>query len=107
MDEKNLISLTDDIVAAIVDISMGKGKLKAMIPGSVTRKLLKDVKLFNSLKKCYINYLSGVENLIDDRNELKLLFEFRYHLEAIYNGGEIINDKFSLDKATAGELENE
>lgn len=86
MDEKKLISLTDDIVDAIVDISIGRGKMKAVMPGTITKKLVNDETLFLRLKKCLINYLSEVENKIDDMSELKRLSEFRYELHSIYSG---------------------
>lgn len=86
MDEKKLISLTDDIVDAIVDISIGRGKMKAVMPGTITKKLVNDETLFLRLKKCLINYLSEVENKIDEMSELKRLSEFRYELHSIYSG---------------------
>lgn len=103
MDEKKLISLTDEIVDALVNISMGRGKMKALIPGSVTRKLVKDEALFNSVKECYINYLSGVFGKIDDREELKTLSDFRYELESIYNGGDGTNEKIVENEETTEE----
>lgn len=89
MEEKKLISLTDEIVDAIVNISMGKGKMKAMIPGSAAKKIINDEELFKSLKECYINYLSSVTGKIDDRDELRNLSDFRYELEALYNDEEV------------------
>lgn len=107
MDEKKLIALTDDIVEAIVDISMGKGKMKAVIPGSVTKKLVKDEALFMRLKECYINYLSEVDSQIDERDELKRLSDFRFDLETIYNGGCTKDDEITDEETTDDLTENE
>lgn len=59
MDEKKLISLTDDIVDAIVDISIGRGKMKAVMPGTITKKLVNDETLFLRLKKLW-----GTEQIV-------------------------------------------
>ena len=85
MDEKKVIKLTDMIVEDIVDFSMGKGKLKAMMPNSVARKMVKNPELFEQLKQCYIEYLSSVDCKIDETNEVRRLTEFRYKLLDVYN----------------------
>ena len=84
MDEKKIIKLSNEIVSTIVDISLGEGKVKSIVPQSVANILSKDVNLFNSLKECYIEYLSTVDNKIDETSELKKLTEFRYQLVEIF-----------------------
>ena len=85
MDEKKVIKLTDMIVESIVDFSMGKGKLKAMVPNSVAKKMANDPELFEQLKQCYVEYLTSVDNKIDETSEVKRLTDFRYNLLDIYN----------------------
>lgn len=85
MDEKSIIKLSESIVSAIVDFSMGKGKMLSLIPGSVAKKLATDTELFNKLRDCYINYLSSVDNKIDESAEVKHLIDFRYELVEIFN----------------------
>lgn len=85
MDEKSILKLSENIVYTIVDISMGRGKMMGLIPGSVAKKLATDTELFNKLRDCYINYLSSVDNKIDESAEVKHLTDFRYELVDIFN----------------------
>ncbi|MCR5550393.1 MAG: hypothetical protein K6F40_05620 [Bacteroidales bacterium] len=85
MDEKSIIKLSESIVSAIVDFSMGKGKMLSLVPGSAAKKLASDTELFNKLKECYIKYLSSVDNKIDESAEVKRLIDFRYELVEIFN----------------------
>lgn len=85
MDEKSILKLSENIVYTIVDISMGRGKMMGFIPGSVAKKLATDTELFNKLRDCYINYLSSVDNKIDESAEVKHLTDFRYELVDIFN----------------------
>lgn len=84
MDEKKIIKLSNELVNTIVDFSLGEGKVKSLVPSSVAKKLSSNVDLFNCLKECYINYLSSVDNKIDDTVELKKLTDFRYQLVEIF-----------------------
>lgn len=85
MDEKKIIKLSNEIVETLMDFSLGEGKVRSLIPGSVAKKLSSDEELFNKLKECYIDYLAKVDNKIDDTTELKRLTDFRYQLIEIYN----------------------
>lgn len=85
MDEKSIIKLSESIVSAIVDFSMGKGKMLSLVPGSAAKKIASDAELFNKLKECYIKYLSSVDNKIDESAEVKRLIDFRYELVEIFN----------------------
>lgn len=85
MDEKKIIRLSDEIVNNIAAFSIGKGKIKALIPNSVAKRMAADKDLFEKLKNCYINYLSTIDNKIDETSEVKKLTDFRYSLVEIFN----------------------
>ncbi len=97
MDEKKIISLSDEIVGNIVDFSLGKGKVKAMIPKSVAKKMANDDELFEKLKQCYIEYLSTIDNKIDNSSEVKRLSDFRFRLVDIFNDS-VPENEVSLDE---------
>ena len=99
MDEKKIIKITNEIVSAIADFSIGKGKVMSLVPGSVAKKLYNDEELFEKLKNCYIEYLKTVDNHIDETAEIKRLTDFRYQLLEIYTGG----DGEDLDPETESE----
>ncbi|MCR4858185.1 MAG: hypothetical protein K5890_08335 [Bacteroidales bacterium] len=84
MDEKKVIKLSDEIVSNIVDFSLGKGKMKAIIPKSVAKKMASDEDLFESLKQCYIKYLSTVDSKVNESSEVKRLSDFRFQLVDIF-----------------------
>ena len=97
MDEKKIISLSDEIVSNIVDFSLGKGKVKAIIPKSVAKKMSSDDELFEKLKQCYIEYLSTVDNKVNDSTEVKRLSDFRFRLVDIFNST-VPEGEVSLDE---------
>ncbi len=88
MDEKKIISLSNDIVSAIVDFSMGKGKIISKVPRTVANKLANDEDLFEKVKQCYVEYLATVDNKMDEAHEVKRLTDFRYRLVEIYTATE-------------------
>jgi len=102
MTEKEIISKSDDIIEALVAISLGKGNILAKVPGSMTRFLTKaeNHDIFESLKQCYIDYLSEVDSLINDMDEVKRLSDFRYELVNIYSNN-------STDAMTEEEISTE
>lgn len=97
MDEKQIYVLSDLIVKSIVDFSMGRGKMKALIPRSVAKKMAGDAELFENLKNCYVEYLSSVDNKVNETSEVKRLTDFRYKLVDIFNAtvpeGEVCTDE--------------
>lgn len=86
MDEKKIISLSEDIVTAIVDISMGKSKFS--LTNSVLKTLSNNPILFDSVKNCYIEYLGTIDSKIDETVEVKKLSDFRYKLVDIYENAQ-------------------
>ena len=96
MDEKQVFKLSNLIVAAIVAFSMGKGKMGSLIPKTVANKLSKDADLFEKVKKCYVEYLSMVDNKVDESFEVKRLTDFRYRIVEIYTASVPI-DQINLD----------
>ena len=83
MDEKKIISLSEEIVNAIVDISMGKSK--SGLINSVHKTLAKDPFLFTQLRDAYVNYLQSIDGKVDEVMEVKALSDFRYGIVEIYD----------------------
>ena len=89
MDEKKIIVMSESIVNAIVDISMGKSKFS--LTNTVLKKLSNNPTLFENVRNCYIEYLGTIEDKIDTTMEVKRLSDFRYKIVDIYEkavGGE-------------------
>ncbi len=82
MDEKKIISLSEDIVNAIVDISMGKSKFS--LTSTVLKVLSNNPALFDSVRNCYMEYLGTIDSKIDETMEVKKLSDFRYKIVDIY-----------------------
>ena len=82
MDEKKIIVMSESIVNAIVDISMGRSKFS--LTNTVLKKLSTNPMLFESVKNCYIEYLGTIKDKIDTTLEVKQLSDFRYAIVDIY-----------------------
>lgn len=83
MDEKKIINLSEEIVYAITDISMGKSK--SGLINSVHKTLSKDPVLFSQLRDAYVNYLQSIDGKVDEVLEVKALSDFRYQIVEIYD----------------------
>ena len=82
MDEKKIIVMSESIVNAIVDISMGRSKFS--LTNTVLKKLSNNPALFENVRNCYIGYLGTIEDKIDTTMEVKRLSDFRYEIVDIY-----------------------
>lgn len=82
MDEKKIIIMSESIVNAIVDISMGRSKFS--LTNTVLKKLSNNPLLFEHVRDCYIEYLGTIESKIDETMEVKKLSDFRYKIVDIY-----------------------
>ena len=82
MDEKKIIIMSESIVNAIVDISMGRSKCS--LTNNVLKKLSNNPLLFEHVRDCYIEYLGTIESKIDETMEVKKLSDFRYKIVDIY-----------------------
>lgn len=82
MDEKKIIIMSESIVNAIVDISMGRSKFS--LTNTVLKKLSNNPLLFERVRDCYIEYLGTIESKIDETMEVKKLSDFRYKIVDIY-----------------------
>ena len=83
MDEKKIINLSEEIVYAITDISLGKSKGGLM--NSVNKTLSKNPALFSQLRDAYVNYLQSIDGKVDEVMEVKALSDFRYQIVDIYD----------------------
>lgn len=86
MDEKKIVIMSESIVNAIVDISMGKSKFS--LTKTVFKKISKNPMLFERLRDCYIDYLGTIDSKIDETIEVKKLTEFRYRIVEIYQNAQ-------------------
>lgn len=86
MDEKKIIGLAEEIVNAVVDISLGKSKFS--LTNSVLKVLSKNPELFDSIRNCYVEYLGAIDNKIDETTEVKKLSDFRYKIVELYESAQ-------------------
>lgn len=95
MEEKQIISKTDDIVEAIVNISLGKSSFLSKLPGSLVNFLTKEENavVFMKLKQCYIEYLAEVDSRIENSSDVKRLSDFRFKLYSLYEEAKGIENK--------------
>lgn len=82
MDEKKVIIMSESIVNAIVDISMGRSKFS--LTNTILKQLSNNPPLFESVRNCYVRYLGTIEDKIDTTMEVKRLSDFRYEIVEIY-----------------------
>jgi hypothetical protein len=82
MDEKKIIVMSESIVNAIVDISMGRSKFS--LTNTVLKKLSNNPEIFERVRDCYIEYLGTIDSKIDETMEVKKLSDFRYKIVDVY-----------------------
>lgn len=82
MDEKKIIIMSESIVNAIVDISMGRSKFS--LTNTVLKKLSNNPEIFERVRDCYIEYLGTIDSKIDETMEVKKLSDFRYKIVDVY-----------------------
>lgn len=82
MDEKELLELSEEIVMALVKLSMGEKP--GFLSGGVYKKLASHYR-FNEIKACYIEHLGQFKGTYENAQELKSLTDFRYRIVEIYN----------------------
>lgn len=82
MDEKKIIVMSESIVNAIVDISMGRSKFS--LTNTILKKLSNNPEIFERVRDCYIEYLGTIDSKIDETMEVKKLSDFRYKIVDVY-----------------------
>jgi len=82
MDEKELIELSDEIVHALMKLTLGEKP--GFLSGSVYKKLSSHSQ-FDAIKQCYIEHLAEFKGSYDNSVELKKLTDFRYKIVELFN----------------------
>ncbi|NBR13031.1 MAG: hypothetical protein EBQ94_05320 [Flavobacteriales bacterium] len=81
MDEKELIELSDEIVHALMKLSMGEKP--GFLAGGVYKKLPNHPR-FEEIKHCYCEHLKQFKGAYDNSVELKTLTDFRFKIVDLY-----------------------
>lgn len=81
MNEKDIKEKSEQIIEALTDLSLGKEP--HLLSNDIFRKLGKHPN-FEQIKNTYIGYLQTFDGKIDSPEEIKLLFDFRMKITALY-----------------------
>lgn len=81
MNEKEIKELSDDIIEAIVSLSLGREP--NLISGKIFKTISKHAN-YESMKNLYIEYLTSFDGRFDTTDEIKKLSDFRFALADLY-----------------------
>ncbi len=82
MNEKEIKERSEEIVEALTDLSLGKEP--HLLSNDIFKKLGKHPN-FDQIKNAYIEYLQTFDGKIDTPEEIKLLFDFRMKIAALFD----------------------